>query len=510
MRRILVLLLTLLALSSARADDIQWFTTLDAAKTEAQHTGHPIFFNCYVDWAGGSVLMDSIVLREPLMTEWISQHFVPLRINMQTPDGKRLAEHYGIDGYAYYLVLDAEGEVVHRISGGAKAPEFKALLEQSLSPKTSLRGTRQSVESPWATAADTASYLRALRVARDGDTFRTVGRDFALRQPVDQYLQSDYWPFAILAMHYHGPYFRHLIEHKEEYNLAHGEQSVNNLMESVLTREVRPWAEGQMQPIAARSDLDAVLSDIAACQLPDTSATLLLGGMALLRTDHRYVDLLELMDHSGHLLHRYPGVRSGLELTFNFPDMTAADSTALIDYLDRAVEREKAVAGGRMTRAAQQLADMRAALQLSAAKAQAGDSATLSQMGAAGGVAAPTATGIDFVHGPFAEALAQAVQEQKLVFMDCKTVWCGPCRAMAKNVFTLPRVGEFFRDRFVSVMMDMETGEGPDLSHRYKVKAYPTMLVLDAEGNELGRIVGYRDAEAFLTEVQNILAAPKK
>lgn len=503
MRRILVLLLTLLALSSARADDIQWFTTLDAAKTEAQHTGRPIFFNCYVDWAGGSVLMDSIVLREPLMTEWIPQHFVPLRINMQTPDGKRLAEHYGIDGYAYYLVLDAEGEVVHRISGGAKAPEFKALLEQSLSPKTSLRGTRQSVESPWATAADTASYLRALRVARDGDTFRTVGRDFALRQPVDQYLQPDYWPFAVLAMRYHGPYFRHLMEHKREYNLAHGEQSVNNLMESILTREVRPWAEGQMQPIAARSDLDAVLSDIAACQLPDTSATLLLGGMALLRTDHRYVDLLELMDHSGHLLHRYPGVRSGLELTFNFPDMTAADSTALIDYLDRAVEREKAVAGGRMTRAAQQLSDMRDALLLAAAKAQAGDAASQ-------GEAASVPAGIDFVHGTFDEALAQAVQEQKLVFMDCKTVWCGPCRAMAKNVFTLSRVGEFFASRFVSLMMDMESGEGPDLSHRYKVKAYPTMLVLDAAGKELGRIVGYRDAEAFLTEVQNILAAPKK
>lgn len=503
MRRILVLLLALLALNTARADEIQWFTTLDAAKTEAQHTGRPIFFNCYVDWAGGSVLMDSVVLRDPLLTEWIPQHFTPLRINMQTPDGKRLAEHYGIDGYAYYLVLDAEGEVVHRISGGAKAPEFKALLEQSLSPKTSLRGTRQSVESPWATAADTASYLRALRVARDGDTFRAVGQDFALRQPVDQYLHPDYWPFAVLAMRYYGPYFRHLMEHKREYVFAHGEESVNNLMESVLTREIRPWTEGQMQPIAARSDLDALLDDIVRCELPDSSVALLYGGLALLRTEHQYLDLLHIMDRKARYLRRYPGVRSGLELTFNFPDMTAADSTALIDYLGRAVEREKQAAGGRMSRAAQQLADMRDALQLAAAKAQAGDAASQ-------GEAAPVPAGIDFVHGTFDEALAQAAQEQKLVFMDCKTVWCGPCRAMAKNVFSLPRVGDFFREHFVPVMMDMETGEGPDLSHRYKVKAYPTMLVLDASGKELGRIVGYRDAEAFLTELQKILAASKE
>lgn len=91
MRRILVLLLALLALSSARADDLQWFTTLDAAKTEAQHTGRPIFFNCYVDWAGGSVLMDSVVLREPLMTERSGQ-----RVFTHSPE---LAERSGAEGF---------------------------------------------------------------------------------------------------------------------------------------------------------------------------------------------------------------------------------------------------------------------------------------------------------------------------------------------------------------------------------------------------------------------------
>lgn len=485
MRRILVLLLALLALGSAHADDIRWTTSLDAARAEAARTGHPIFFNCFARWASPCVLMDSVVFRDPLLAEWIPEHFTPLRIDMQSPEGRTLAERYGIDGYAYYLVLDAEGEVVHRISGGAKAPEFKALLEQSLSPTTSLRGTRQRVEGDWATAADTASYLRALRVARDGDTFRSVGQDFALRQPVDQYLRPDYWPFAVLAMRYHGPYFRHLMDHKAEYVLAHGEQSVDNLVESVLAREIRPWAEGKMQPIAARSDLDSLLADIVRCELPDSASTLLLGGLALLRTEHRYAELLQLMDRKGHLLHRYPGVRSGLELTFAFPEMTAADTLALVDYLARAVERERKVAGGQMSRAAQQLADMRDAYRQPTAK---------------------KADGVAFVETTLAEALAQAAAKGKLVFLDCQTVWCGPCRAMAKNVFTLPRVGEYFAERFVPLKMDMETGEGPDVAHRYKVKAYPTMLVLDAEGHELHRVVGYRDATALLEELSKVNA----
>lgn len=496
MRRILALLFTLLALSSARADDIRWLTSLDAARAEAARTERPIFFNCFARWAGGSVLMDSVILRTPLLSEWIPQHFTPLRIDMQTPEGKALAEHYGVDGYAYFLVLDQDGEVVHRISGGAREEEFKTKLSAALSPATSLRGTRLRVESGQATAADTAAYLRALRMAADGDTFRSVGQEFALRQPVGQYLQPDYWPFAVLAMNYHGPHFRHLMDHKAEYVAAHGAQTVNNLMESVLGREIRPWAEGKIQPIAARSDLDAVLRNIEACALPDSAATLLLGGMALLRTDHRYADLLALMDRSGHLLNRYPGARVGLELTFNFPEMSHADSLALIDYLDRASQREKAAAGGRATRGSQQLADMRDALQLAQQPV--------------GGASAPAPAGIGFVDLPFDQALKQAAAERKLVFMDCKTIWCGPCRAMAKNVFTLPRVGEYFASRFVPLMMDMETGEGPDLSRRYKVKAYPTMLVLDAEGNELGRVVGYRDAEGLLGELDKILIPSAK
>lgn len=483
--RHLFILLSLLLFSVACAEDIRWTTSLDAARAEAARTERPIFFNCYARWAGPCVMMDSVVLREPALAEWIAERFTPLRIDMQTAEGRTLAERYGVDSYACFLVLDKEGEVVHRISGGARAEEFLHKLEAALSPATSLRGTRERVEQGIATAADSAAYLRALRTAGDAETFRKVGQDFALRQPVDQYLHPDYWPFAVLAMRYHGPYFRHLMDHKAEYVLAHGEQAVDNLMESVLAREIRPWAEGKMQPIAARSDLDRLLADIARCELPDSAATLLLGGMALLRTEGRYAEFLQLMDRKGHLLHRYPGVRSGLELTFNFPELTAADTVLLVDYLDRAVEREKTAAGGRMSRAAQQLADFHDAYRQPTAK---------------------KAEGVAFVETTLSEALSQAAANGKLVFLDCQTVWCGPCRAMAKNVFTLPRVGEYFAERFVALKMDMETGEGPDVAHRYNVTAFPTLLVLDAEGRELHRIVGYRDATALLEELAKVNA----
>lgn len=72
---------------------------------------------------------------------------------------------------------------------------------------------------------------------------------------------------------------------------------------------------------------------------------------------------------------------------------------------------------------------------------------------------------------------------------------------MANTVFTKPQVGKFFNSGFVSVKIDMERGEGPAVGKKYEVGAYPTMLVLKADGSVLKKIVGSKSAENLLKEV---------
>ncbi|WP_303223941.1 thioredoxin family protein, partial [Butyricimonas faecihominis] len=78
------------------------------------------------------------------------------------------------------------------------------------------------------------------------------------------------------------------------------------------------------------------------------------------------------------------------------------------------------------------------------------------------------------------KALELAKSEKKLVFIDCYTSWCGPCKIMAKEVLPQKEVGDFLNERFVCVKYDMEEGEGPEIAKRYKVDAYPTFLLLNA------------------------------
>ena len=106
---------------------------------------------------------------------------------------------------------------------------------------------------------------------------------------------------------------------------------------------------------------------------------------------------------------------------------------------------------------------------------------------------------IQFETGSFQDVLTKAQKAHKLVFMDCYTSWCGPCKLLVKNVFTQDSVADFFNAKFVNFSIDMEKGEGIELQKKYQVEAFPTLLLLDAQGIEVYRSVGGCSAQALLS-----------
>ena len=110
--------------------------------------------------------------------------------------------------------------------------------------------------------------------------------------------------------------------------------------------------------------------------------------------------------------------------------------------------------------------------------------------------------GVNFEHITFDEALAKAKAENKLVFMDCYTSWCGPCKYMTETIFPQEKAGEFFNPKFVCVKFDMEKGEGPELAKRFGVRAYPTFLILRPDGTVQHKVVGGGELDKFIEKVE--------
>lgn len=113
--------------------------------------------------------------------------------------------------------------------------------------------------------------------------------------------------------------------------------------------------------------------------------------------------------------------------------------------------------------------------------------------------------GIVFAHGSWEQIKALAKAEDKNIFIDCFTEWCGPCKMLSKDVFPQKDVGDLFNAHFINYKVDMEKGEGIMLKEKFKVKALPTLVWVDANGNELHKSVGAPKAQTLIDIAQGVV-----
>ncbi len=63
-------------------------------------------------------------------------------------------------------------------------------------------------------------------------------------------------------------------------------------------------------------------------------------------------------------------------------------------------------------------------------------------------------------------------------------------------------VQDYINNNFVPVKYH----SGPDAEQfrRFDVRITPTYVVLDTEGNELGRVIGYQAADEFISQIEGL------
>jgi len=106
--------------------------------------------------------------------------------------------------------------------------------------------------------------------------------------------------------------------------------------------------------------------------------------------------------------------------------------------------------------------------------------------------AAVPATGGD----PFTEALAQARERRVPVLIDFTAPWCYSCYYMARNVLTGAEWERAHREAVV-IELDADSPVGARWMGAWSVKAMPTYLLFNADGAELGRILGEQTRADF-------------
>ena len=98
-------------------------------------------------------------------------------------------------------------------------------------------------------------------------------------------------------------------------------------------------------------------------------------------------------------------------------------------------------------------------------------------------------------------ALAQAKAQNRKVFMFFTgSDWCGWCQRLQKEILTQPEFSQYASEKLVLLEVDFphnapqsdaQKASNRTLAQRFNIKGYPTIIVLDGDGKNVGRL-GYQ------------------
>jgi protein disulfide-isomerase len=112
-------------------------------------------------------------------------------------------------------------------------------------------------------------------------------------------------------------------------------------------------------------------------------------------------------------------------------------------------------------------------------------------------------------------ALEQAAKENKMVLLDFTgSDWCGWCIKLQRETFSKPEFQKFAAESLVLVELDFPQGKEQSgelkkqnlgLAEKFGIQGFPTLVLLDAQGKEAARSVGYLPGgpEAFAKWVES-------
>ncbi|HEV2390745.1 MAG TPA: thioredoxin family protein [Verrucomicrobiae bacterium] len=114
------------------------------------------------------------------------------------------------------------------------------------------------------------------------------------------------------------------------------------------------------------------------------------------------------------------------------------------------------------------------------------------------------------------KAQAQAKEQNKLVLMDFNgSDWCPPCKALRKNVFSSQDFLDYAKNHLVLVDVDFphekkqsaeQKKANEKLAQKYSIEGFPTVVVLNSDGKQLKKRVGYggESPKEFIAELQKL------
>lgn len=116
----------------------------------------------------------------------------------------------------------------------------------------------------------------------------------------------------------------------------------------------------------------------------------------------------------------------------------------------------------------------------------------------------------------YVDGLKKAKEENKQIFIDFKTGWCGYCKKMDREAFADSSIVSLLNNKFIAIQVDGDSRKEIEIDgykiteknltrKEYGVSSYPTFWWLESDGTKIGNQVGYVPIEWMLGALEYVI-----
>ncbi len=447
--------------------------TLKEALEQAKAQGKMVFMDCYTTWCGPCKMMTEEVFPQKEAGDFFNAHFVNVKFDMEKGEGKELSKQFKIRAYPTFLLLNPEGKETYRVVGGGELQEFILRVKRGLQKENTLEVLEKEYKTGKMTKKRMLDYVLTLQDTYDNERLKVVADELVKRLTSKEKMAKPYW--VIYEDSFLSPLtsdnFAFLLKNKAAFEKSIGEEKVNQKIASAYSGMLYSYVAG----FAKKEDvgrLDVMQQQLNEYDLPGKEYLRTKLALAYARCNEDVNEMISILEREVQ----------------NLPQAELWTLATSLQFVEKKGDKQQwqriAALGDQFVESAAG-EDLKGYLKSFFSRFK-----------------KLASVGVYWEDLTLEQALKKAERAKSMVFLDCYTSWCGPCKYMTSNVFPQEIVGDYFNEHFVCLKVDMEKGEGPELAKRYSIRAFPTFLILRPDGSVYHKLLGSGEADEFLRRVQ--------
>lgn len=438
--------------------------TFEDALIQAKAEKKIVFVDCYTSWCGACKQMQSIVFSQEKAGVFFNSNFICVKYDMGKGEGKKLAAQLGVKAYPTYLLIRPDGSIQHRMTGFFYLNDFITKIQRGTNKKTSYDYLEKRHASGKISKKELIDYQIALNDAYEKEKSSEIEQLLANSITDKDKLTPAYWPLMTKGG-YDSENFHFIMNHLEEYKKKNSPETIDNYLFRTYNQALNNCIFNMNNSTGIKETITKLKQELSQVDFASKDSLT------------EKLSLAEACANQNH-----DGIISGVEKIA--PQASGFDRVFLLSALDKLKNNGTKAEYTRIANIGDQLINSTDIQE---------DKDYYNAFFEPFKIAANT--GIYFQDLSYEKALEKASKQNKILFIDCYTSWCSPCKIMANQVFPQEQVGDFFNDKFICLKYDMEKEEGKALGESFQVTSYPTFLFINADGTLRHKLIGGASAE---------------